>query len=196
MKGNGITVKTIMVDMDDVLTYGNFTKILNDYLGYRPDYDNIKTYYLQDILGDKKDDFFCKFKDMDIYENATLLPDCYDVLKKLSKYYKIYICTDYIWREIVKYAGNNLKNKYNFLYDKLDFIEPKNYIFTADKSVINCDIKIDDKLNNIESAKTKLLFTAWHNKDMSEEELVKQNVIRVNNWKEIEQILLSQENIK
>lgn len=96
----------------------------------------------------------------------------------------------------MKYAGNNLKNKYNFLYDKLDFIEPKNYIFTADKSVINCDIKIDDKLNNIESAKTKLLFTAWHNKDMSEEELVKQNVIRVNNWKEIEQILLSQENIK
>ena len=39
-------MKTIMVDMDDVLTYGNFSKILEDYLGYRPDYDNIKNYYL------------------------------------------------------------------------------------------------------------------------------------------------------
>ncbi len=183
-------MKSIMVDMDDVLTYGNFSKILEDYLGYVPDYDSIKSYYIQDILGDKKEDFFNKFKDMDLYANATLLPDCYEVLKELSKYYKIYICTDYIWREIVDYAGNNLKNKYNFLYEKLDFIEPKNYIFTADKSVVNCDIKIDDKVCNIDGAKTKLLFTAWHNKDLTDEELKKENIIRVNNWKDIRNILL------
>ncbi len=184
-------MKTIMVDMDDVLTYGNFSEILEDYLGYKPDYDNIKSYYIQDILGDKKADFFSKFKDMDMYENATLLPDSYEVLKKLSKHYKIYICTDYIWREIIEFAGNNLKNKYNFLYKKLDFIEPKNFIFVGDKSIVNCDIKIDDKLNNIEGAKTKLLFTAWHNKDLTEEELAKQNIIRVNNWKDIQKILLN-----
>lgn len=47
-------MKTIMVDMDDVLTYGNFSKILEEYLGYRPDYDNIKNYYIQDILGKKR----------------------------------------------------------------------------------------------------------------------------------------------
>lgn len=182
-----------MVDMDDVLTYGNFSKILEDYLGYKPDYDSIKNYYIQDILGDKKDDFFSKFKDIDMYDNATLLPDSYDTLKELSKYYKIYICTDYIWREIVKYAGNNLKNKYNFLYKKLDFIEPKNFIFAADKSIINCDIKIDDKINNIEGAATKLLYTAWHNKDIPQEELAKQNIIRVNNWKEIGKILLRED---
>lgn len=183
-------MKTIMVDMDDVLTCDNFPRILENYLGYKPDYDKIKTYYLQDILEDKKDDFFQKFKDMNLYENATLLPDCYQVLKELSNDYKIYICTDYIWREIVPYAGNNLKNKYEFLYEKLDFIEPKNYIFAADKSVVNCDIKIDDKLNNLEGASTKLLFTAWHNKDLKEEELKNQNIIRVNNWKEIKEILL------
>ena len=191
MKESGILMKTIMVDMDDVLTYGNFSKILEDYLGYKPDYDNIKSYYIQDILGDKKDDFFRKFKDMDMYEKATLLPDSYEVLKELSKHYKIYICTDYIWREIIEFAGNNLKNKYNFLYKKLDFIEPKNFIFVGDKSIVNCDIKIDDKLNNIEGAKTKLLFTAWHNKDLTEEELTKQNIIRVNNWKDIQKILLN-----
>ncbi len=184
-------MKSIMVDMDDVLTYGNFSKILEDYLGYKPDYDSIKNYYIQDILGDKKEDFFSKFKDMDMYENATLLPDCYNVLKELSKYYKIYICTDYIWREIVEFAGNNLKNKYNFLYKKLDFIDPKNFIFAVNKSIINCDIKIDDKISNIEGATTKLLFTAWHNKDLTEDELNNQGIIRVNNWKEIEEILLN-----
>lgn len=180
-----------MVDMDDVLTYGNFSKILEDYLGYKPDYDNIKNYYIQDILEDKKADFFSKFKDIDMYENATLLPDCYEILKELSEHYKIYICTDYIWREIIEYAGNNLKNKYNFLYNELDFIEPKNFIFVGDKSIVNCDIKIDDKVSNIEGAKTKLLFTAWHNKDLTDEELKEQNIIRVNNWKEIASILLN-----
>ena len=127
---------------------------------------------------------------MNVYENATLLPDCYDTLKYLSKHYKIYICTDYIWREIIEYAGNNLKNKYNFLYEKLDFIEPKHYIFTADKSIVNCDIKIDDKVSNIDGAETKLLFTAWHNKDLKKEELDNQNIVRVNNWKEIRKALL------
>lgn len=180
-----------MIDMDEVLTNGNFAKILEDYLGYRPDYENITNYYRQDILGNKKDDFFNKFKDMDMYENASLLPDCYETLKELNKHYKIYICTDYIWPEIIKYAGNNLKNKYNYLYEKLDFIKPQNFIFTADKSIINCDIKIDDRTINLEGASTKLLFTAVHNKDLSDEELKKKNIIRVNNWKEIKEILLN-----
>ena len=73
----------------------------------------------------------------------------------------------------------------------MDFIPPHNYIFTADKSIINCDIKIDDKIKNIEGAKTKLLFTAWHNKELTDEDLKLENIIRVNNWKEIEEILLS-----
>ena len=86
-----------------------------------------------------------------------------------------------------------MKNKYKFLYEKLDFIEPRNFIFTADKSIVNCDIKIDDKINNIEGAKTKLLFTAWHNKNLTDEELESQNIIRVDNWKEIEEILIDRE---
>lgn len=183
-----MNMKSIMVDMDDVLTYGNFSEILEDYLGYVPDYDNIKTYYIQEILGDKKEDFFNKFKDMDMYANATLLPNCYEVLKELSKNYKIYICTDYIWREIIEHAGNNLKNKYKFLYEKLDFISPKNFIFTADKSIVNCDIKIDDKVSNIEGAEIKLLFTAWHNKDLTDKELKEKGIIRVNDWIDIKKI--------
>ena len=55
---------------------------------------------------------------------------------------------------------------------------------------MNFDIRIDDRLNNLSGATTKLLFTAWHNKDLSKEELKKKNTIRVNSWKEIEDILL------
>ena len=183
-------MQTIMVDMDEVMTLNNFTKILEDYLGYKIDRNNIKGYYLQDLLEDKKDDFFSKFKDMNMYADAKLIDGCYDTLKKLSNQYKIYICTDYIWREIVEYAGNNLKNKYDFLYKELDFLDPRNFIFTADKTVVNCDIKIDDRIENLVGAKTKLLFTAYHNKKLDEKFLSDQNIIRVNNWKEVEKILL------
>lgn len=179
-----------MVDMDDVLTGTNFARILEDYLGYKPDYSQVKGYYVQDILGDKKDDFFSVFKDADMYEGASLFEGCYEALKELSKYYKIYICTDYIWREIPEHAGNNLRNKYKFLYEKLDFLEPRNFIFACDKSLINCDIKIDDRMHNLEGADMKLLYTAYHNKEISNEELESLGVIRVNNWFEIKDLLL------
>ena len=188
-------MKSIMVDMDDVMTYGNFDKMVQDFLGYKPDYSKVKGYYVQNVLGDRKDEFFALFKDKDMYENATLLPDCYDVLKQLSKQYEIYIVTDYIWPEIVEHAGNNLRNKYNFLYKELDFIKPQNYIFASDKSVIKVDIKIDDRVKHILGAETKLLFDAYHNKEIPKEELDKQNIIRVHNWKEIGEILLKETNI-
>ena len=63
------------------------------------------------------------------------------------------------------------------------------FIFTVYKTIVNCNIKIDDEINNIEGAETKLLTTAWHNKDLSYKELKNQGIIRVNNWKEIGDIL-------
>ena len=39
-------------------------------------------------------------------------------------------------------------------------------------------------------AEIKLLFTAYHNVNITDEELKAKNLIRVNNWKEIEKILL------
>ena len=39
-------------------------------------------------------------------------------------------------------------------------------------------------------AEKKLLFSAYHNKNIPDEELKKDGLIRVNNWKEVEKILL------
>lgn len=78
-------MKTIMVDMDNVITDGNFGRILENYLGYKPDYSQVKGFYVQDILGDKKDDFFRVFKDLDMYEDAELFDGCYEALKKVKR---------------------------------------------------------------------------------------------------------------
>ena len=72
----------------------------------------------------------------------------------------------------------------------LPFIEPEKYVFTTNKNLMNFDIKIDDRIDNLDGADIKLLFNAWHNKDISNRELKKQNIIRVNSWYDIENILL------
>ncbi|MBQ3021062.1 MAG: hypothetical protein IJD92_02410 [Bacilli bacterium] len=184
-------MKKVMIDMDNVLTDTDFFEIIEEYVGEKIDFDNVG-FYLQDVLGDKKEDFFNKFKYMNLYKKSTLLPDCYEVLKKLNEHYEIYICTDYVWKEIKEFAGDNLKNKYEFLYRELDFINPKNFIFACNKSLINCDIKIDDKIENILDAKTKILFTAYHNKKISDKELKDKEIIRVNNWNELGNLLLEE----
>ena len=73
----------------------------------------------------------------------------------------------------------------------LPFIRPEKYIFTTNKNIMNFDIRIDDRMNNLEGSDIKLLFSAWHNRDIRKEELKKRNVIRVENWYDIEKILLS-----
>ena len=49
---------------------------------------------------------------------------------------------------------------------------------------------IDDRISNLEGARTKLLFTAYHNKNISNTDLSQDGIIRVNNWYDIENILL------
>ena len=120
-----------------------------------------------------------------MYEGAKLMPDAYEVIEGLMNKYDIYICTSYIWPEMVKDSGNILKYKYDYLLEHLPFILPDKYIFTSDKSVIKCEIKIDDKLENLEGAEIKLLYTAYHNKNISDEELKRCGVIRVDNWLDI-----------
>ena len=74
----------------------------------------------------------------------------------------------------------------------LPFINPKKYIFTTNKNLMNFDIRLDDKLENIINGEIKLLMNAWHNRNISEDELKEKNVIRVNNWYDIEKILIEE----
>jgi 5'(3')-deoxyribonucleotidase len=121
-----------------------------------------------------------------------MLPDTYEVLEKLTKQYEVYIATDYIFRDNEKYSANILKHKFEYLYENLPFIPPKKYIFIANKEIIDCDIKIDDKLSNLKGkSEIKLLFTAYHNKERTDEELKQNGAMRVNGWKDIEKLLLN-----
>lgn len=179
----------IMIDMDDVITKGGFLYLLNEYLHSNYQEEDFKQFYMQDVIPNKED-FFNWFLTKNLYDYSELLPDVYEVLEKLNKEYDIYIGTAYLFKEIPDKCGIILQHKFNYLKEKLPFIHPSQYIFLTDKSILNCDIKIDDRIDNLKNAKRKLLFTAYHNRLISNEELEKQKIKRVDNWKQIEKVLI------
>lgn len=177
--------------MDDVICDGGYLSLVNQFLETDYQIEEIKTYYIQDLIPKEKYPQWSEFYNTkNVYDYSVMLPYAYEVLETLSKKYEIYITTAYIFRDNEEYSAKNLKNKFEYLYKNIPFISPNNYIFTTNKEIIDCDIKIDDKLSNLKGkAETKLLFTAYHNKQVTEEELKQNGAIRVNGWKEIEKIL-------
>ncbi len=86
-------MKSILIDLDDVITGGNFQRLIENYMGRKINPDEIKRYYIQEVLGDKRDDFFDNyFFEHDLYEEAELITGAYDVIKKqdLKSKKKIY----------------------------------------------------------------------------------------------------------
>lgn len=185
-------MKKIMIDMDDVICDGGFLSLVNQFLKANYTLKDVKSYYIQDLIHKEQYKEWSEFfNTKNVYDYVKFLPNTYEVMEKLSKKYELYITTAYIFRDNEEYSANNLKNKFEWLSKNLPFISPDNYIFTTNKEIINCDIKIDDKLSNLSgNAQMKMLFTAYHNKELTDKELEKNGVIRVNGWKDIEKILL------
>lgn len=185
-------MKKIMIDMDDVICGGGFLKLVNDFLGTDYKETDIQTYYIQDLIPKEKMQEWAKFfAQKNIYNYTQILPNAYNVMEQLNKKYELYITTAYIFRDNKEKSSELLKNKFDYLIKNFPFIQPEQYIFTSNKEIVECQIKIDDKPANLEGdAELKLLFTAYHNKNIPNEELQKNNLIRVNNWNEIGKILL------
>lgn len=184
--------KTIMLDMDDVITIHGLSNLIEKFLGRKLEDTSNNTYYRQDLLGDKKDEFFEFFVTQNLYDNVDIVDNCKEVLEEICKYYDVYITTDYIWRDVPDYAGDNMKNKFNFLNKNFPFLDRRKYVFTGSKNIVKCDIRIDDKIENlIGDDSKKILFTAYHNKTITKEDLDKMGIIRANSWLELKELLLS-----
>lgn len=186
--------KTIMIDMDEVIVRGRFSDFLNEFLG-GVDFEKLNSYYRQDLIKGKEDEFKKIYQYRDLYknDNGTFLeplPNCVEIIKKLNDLFDIYIVTSYVWKENVIDASYNLKFKHEYLKYFFPFINENNFIYISDKSKIVFDIGIDDRLKNLVSCNKKILFTEFRNEKIPKEDLEKDNIIRANNWLEIENILI------
>ena len=95
-----------------------------------------------------------------------------------------------VWKEDVIDAAHNLKYKFEYLKHFLPFMDVNNFIFISDKSKMKFDIGIDDRTQKLNNCDKKLLFTEFRNENITKEELEKDNIIRVNNWLEVQKQIL------
>lgn len=181
--------ESLMVDMDEVITVGGFLFLINRFLGTHYKEEDFKEYHMQDVIPDKKA-FFQWFRRQNMYDYCKLNPGAKETLYELNQVYRLYIGTSYIFPEMVNDSSYIVVQKSQFLQRELPFISPYQYIFLADKSVLQMDIKIDDRMDNLVGARRKLLFSAYHNLDMPDAILEPQGVERVDNWEQVKTKLL------
>lgn len=180
--------KKLLIDFDDVICENVFLKVVNEFLGTSYKISDFKDYdILAAIPEEKKKDFEQKIIDVNFYNNVSLIKGAKTALKKLNDKYDIYVCSSCVLLLFPLASGTHFTNKYNFLIKNLPFLDPKKFIFTSSKDVVTGNVLIDDYFGNLErsSAKTKLLFTAYHNKHFTDEELKNKGIIRVKDWEDV-----------
>lgn len=186
--------KSIMIDMDEVIVKGRFTDFLDEFLG-GVDFERLNGFYRQDLIKGREDEFKKKYQYKNLYKNddnsfVEPLPNCVETIKRLNEHFDIYIVTSYVWKENIIDASYNLKYKHEYLKEFFPFIDDNNFIYISDKNKIRFDIGIDDRIKNLISCDKKILFTEFRNEKITNEELKKDNIIRANNWLEIQKILI------
>ncbi len=185
-------MEKLIVDMDDVITEKGFIRMVNKFLGTSYTQEDAGSYYINDLIPkDKIDEWVHFYLNNNVYDFVNIVEGAKETLEKLNKKYDLYIATAYVFRDAPEVSGKTLLDKYNFLIRNFPFIDPHKFIFISSKELLEADIRIDDSPKKIMGeARLRLLFTAYHNKNMTDEELKDNNLIRVNGWKDVEKILL------
>lgn len=112
------------------------------------------------------------FRDLEIMSGAD------SILEQINKNYGLYLVS------AAMEFPNSLKDKFDWIEEKLPFITWKQICLCGSKSIIQTDIMIDDRIRNFRNFKgRKILYSAHHN-------MLETGYERVNNWREIEEKLL------
>lgn len=192
--------KDVLLDIDEVVVFSGFVEAVNDFLGTNYVIDDFTDYYIDTavIPEDRMDEFNEFVNNRNLYEFAPILPGAIESLSRLKNYYNIHPLTSCVNETNIKGSGRIFMDKYNFLLENLPFLDPKSFIFTSSKGLFKAYAKIDNLLSNFnddEDVEVKILFPAYHNKNITDEELKEKGVIRAGydwrkGWEEVEKILM------
>lgn len=186
--------KSIMIDMDEVIVKCRFSDFLEDFLG-DVDFSKLTGFNRQELIKGREKEFAEIYAKKSLYNNddgtfVEPMENCVQVIEKLSKVYDVYIETSYTWGGDVIDPAWNLKYKCDYLKHYFPFLSVNNFMFICDKSKIKFDVGIDDRVHNLVACDKKLLFTEFRNKNLADDELENLGISRVDNWLEIEKVLL------
>lgn len=112
--------------------------------------------------------------------DLEIMPGCQGVIRDLLKHYDVFIVT------AAMEFPNSFLPKHAWLREHFPFLDIRNVVYCGDKSIVDADIMIDDRIRNLEKFPgMRILFSAPHN-------LKETRFIRVNNWEEVRALLLGE----
>ena len=191
--------KSLLLDVDEVVCFAGFLPAINEFMNTDYKIGDTDNYYLDEafIPKEKFEEFQEYLSSIDLYEKAELLPGAKEVIEELNYLYDLHVCSSCINPFNVYKSAKAFSDKYNYLISVLPFLDPNKFIFTSSKYLLVADILIDDRLNNLKSNNidTKILFPSYHNQNITDNELINNNVIRAgydwnDGWNEVEKILV------
>ena len=167
--------KKVLLDIDEVVCFSGFLRALNAFLGSNYQIDDFTNYYLEEevLTEELHEDFNDFVRNMNLYEMPDFLPGAIESLARLSAYYDFYVCSSCVNPVDIANSGRMFKDKYELLIRYLPFLDPRKFIFTSTKNMFKADIQIDDRIQNMDpEIPTRILFPSYHNKDITDEELM------------------------
>ena len=125
-----------------------------------------------------KKDLFAPLNEPEYWSAVTFKPDAVEIIKRLfDEGHEIYIVTSSSYRTLIPKFDNCL-----FAY--LPFLTKENVIITYNKSLINCDLLLDDAEHNLINFKgIKVIFDALYNKNSTVADF------RVTSWKDFYELV-------
>lgn len=185
-------MKKLIIDLDDTITEKGFIRMVNEFLGTNYNQEDAGTYYVNDLIPkERMNEWVEFFEQRNVYDYANIIEGAKETLKKLNEKYDVYIVTAFVFRDKPEISGKIAFDKFNFIIKAFPFLNMRNIVLINNKDMLEADIRIDDSLKKLNGkAEKKLLFTAYHNKNITDEELKNAGVIRVNTWQDIEKELL------
>lgn len=180
--------KDLLLDVDEVICFSGFLQAVNDFMGTSYKIDDFTDYYIDEVAIPKErfDEFNNFVNNRNLYENVDMLPNAVSTIKRLNERYNVFICSSCVNPFDIEGSGRLFKDKDDFLRKYLPFIKPGNYIFTSSKRLFKADVQIDDCLTNFDDdIPVRILFTSYHNKNITDEELKEKGIIRAGaDWRD------------
>lgn len=185
----------IIFDLDDVIVVPNILKIANEITGKDKKLEDLKHYYIEEGFSftEKQDElFYNELVQRNLYEDCKLIEGAYEALQEFSKLYDVFIASDSVIYKRERLSSRVFADKFTFIVNTLPFINPRNIILCGDKSIISGKWFVDDKLENLEKAKNvqyKLIFPAYHNIDIPDEELIQKDIVRIKDYSHLDRFI-------
>lgn len=113
----------------------------------------------------------------EFFRNLAVIDGAQDALRSLSTDNEIFITT------AAMEFPNSLQYKWEWLRDHFDFLDPLNFVFCGDKSIINADFLIDDNVRHFKRFIGQgIVFHAPHNANVTSHP-------RLMRWSEAEHLI-------